>query len=101
MMQTIVIGIPFSVGLASASRSTESAAIVATMPPMASRRVMCALAGFVGFIRRSMLVVSRGYFVYHQSMDVEDHADHAVSGIAAATAEPHPAPLPSSLCVGP
>jgi len=49
---------------------------------------MCALAGFVGFIRRSMLVVSRGYFVYHQSMDVEDHADHAVSGIAAAIGEP-------------
>jgi DNA-binding transcriptional ArsR family regulator len=36
----------------------------------------------------SMAIVEQEHFVYHQSMDVERHADAAVAGIAAAIGEP-------------
>jgi DNA-binding transcriptional ArsR family regulator len=51
-----------------------------------------------------MLVVLQGHFVYHQSMDVtlnaEDHADTAVSKIAAAIGEPARARMLYSLVDG-
>ena len=55
-------------------------------------------------MRRSMLVVLQEHFVYHQSMDVtlnaEDHADTAVSKIAAAIGEPARARMLYSLVDG-
>jgi alkylated DNA nucleotide flippase Atl1 len=35
-----------------------------------------------------MAVSEQGYFVYHETMDVEEHMDLAVSRIAAAIGEP-------------
>jgi DNA-binding transcriptional ArsR family regulator len=49
---------------------------------------MGTVLGIGGCIRRSMLVARHERFVYHQTMNVEDHADDAVSGIAAAIGEP-------------
>src|ERR1700730_18188437 len=43
---------------------------------------------FVGCICGSMLVARHERFVYHQSMNVETHADAAASRIAAAIGEP-------------
>jgi DNA-binding transcriptional ArsR family regulator len=47
-----------------------------------------------------MLVVFQGRFVYHQSMNVEDHVDVAASGIAAAIGEPARARMLYSLADG-
>src|SRR6266699_3468436 len=88
MTHTIVMGIPFVTAPALPSRPTLSAAIAANTPPMASRRLMCAVGGCVGCIRGSMQIARQERFVYHQSMNVEDHADRAASGIAAAIGEP-------------
>src|SRR6266567_9044442 len=88
MTHTIVMGIPFVIAPALPSRPTLSAAIAANTPPMASRRLICAVGGFVGCIRGSMQIARQERFVYHQSMNVEDHADAAVSRIAAAIGEP-------------
>src|SRR6266700_2963463 len=87
MTHTIVMGIPFVIAPALPSRPTLSAAIAANTPPMASRRLICAAGGFVGCIRGSMQIARQERFVYHQSMNVEDHADAAVSRIAAAIGE--------------
>jgi len=43
---------------------------------------------FAGCDPGSMRLVGTGHFAYNQSMNVEDHADAAVSGIAAAIGEP-------------
>src|SRR6266704_472019 len=88
MTHTIVMGIPFVIAPALPSRPTLSAAIAANTPPVASRRLICAVGGFVGCIRGSMQIARQERFVYHQSMNVEDHADAAVSRIAAAIGEP-------------
>src|ERR1700675_1997542 len=82
------MGNPFVGGPADASHATDSAATVATMPPMASRRLMCPAAGLVGGMRGSMPVARQARFVYHQSMNVEGDADAAVSKIGAAIGEP-------------
>src|SRR5580700_6406394 len=63
----------------------------ATIAPRASRRLMVGQAlspGKAGCICRSMPVALQVYFVYHQSMDAERHADSAVAAIAAAIGEP-------------
>src|SRR5580658_8689539 len=44
----------------------------------------CSLAGILGNIQ----LARQPHFVYRQSMDVDNHADHAVSRIAAAIGEP-------------
>src|ERR1700676_4412759 len=87
MTHTIVMGNPFVGGPADVSHATDSAATVATMPPMASRRLMCPAAGFGSCMRGSMRIAPRARFVYHQSMNVEGDADAAVSKIAAAIGE--------------
>src|ERR1700677_471479 len=64
---------------------------VATIAPMASRRLMVGQAlapAKSGCIRRSMPVAAQEHFVYHQSMNVDRHADSAVAGIANAIGEP-------------
>jgi DNA-binding transcriptional ArsR family regulator len=68
--------------------SRVSATAVATMPLMAARRLMCAVGGWIGFTLDSLPVAGHAHFVYDQSMNVEGHADAAVSGIAAAIGEP-------------
>jgi len=56
MTHMIVIGIPFMAGLAGVSQPAVGAATVAKMPPIASRRLIGAVVGFVGCIRGSMPV---------------------------------------------
>jgi DNA-binding transcriptional ArsR family regulator len=66
---------------------TVSAAPVATMTPMASRRPIGEAGGSGRGMFASMPVVTQEHFVYDQSMVVND-ADGAVSRIAAAIGEP-------------
>jgi DNA-binding transcriptional ArsR family regulator len=49
---------------------------------------MWSLEGFGGLISDSMALARQGHFVYHQTMNVENDADAAVSRIAAAIGEP-------------
>src|SRR5260370_34850468 len=89
MKQVIVIGILLVVGLSGESvQPRASAAPVATMPPIASRRLICAVEGSFGYTFGNMPVHKHGHFVYHQIMNVEHDADAAVSAIAAAIGEP-------------
>src|SRR5258708_23620850 len=91
MTQVIVIGILLVAGMAGESlQPAVSAAPVATMLPMASRRPICAC------IFSSMPVAGQEHFVYHQSMNVDDH----VSRIAAAIGEPARARMLFSLADG-
>jgi DNA-binding transcriptional ArsR family regulator len=55
---------------------------------MASRRLINAVDGSVGCTFGSLPVDAHKHFVYHQSMNVEEHADLAVCRIAAAIGEP-------------
>jgi len=58
------------------------------MPPIASRRSIRPVEGFVGCILGKMPLAGHEHFVYDKNMDVERHADAAVSKIAAAIGEP-------------
>src|SRR6266852_3996512 len=98
MTQVMVIGI-----LLLTSQPTVNTAPVATMPPMASRREMrwlSPLSLIAGCIFSSMPVAGQEHFVYHQSMNVDQHADAAVSRIAAAIGEPARARMLFSLADG-
>jgi len=58
------------------------------MALIAWRRFTPALSGFVERINFNMPVAEHTHFVYHQSMNVDPHADVAAAGIAAAIGEP-------------
>jgi hypothetical protein len=63
------------------------AAADVTITPMASRRPIRSVEGFIERIFGSMPIAEHAHFVYATSMDVE-HPDTAVSRIAAAIGEP-------------
>jgi DNA-binding transcriptional ArsR family regulator len=87
MTHVIFIIILLAFGLAAESpRFEASAAPIVAMSDMAWRRPIG--VGAVGFIAVSMLLARHQHFVYHQSMNVENHPDVAVSRIAAAIGEP-------------
>jgi DNA-binding transcriptional ArsR family regulator len=58
------------------------------MPPIASRRPICPVDGLVERRSSSLTVDEHEQFVYRQNMNVERHAEGAVSRIAAAIGEP-------------
>jgi DNA-binding transcriptional ArsR family regulator len=85
----MVIRFLLMVGLAGAMASPKvTAAPAAIMNPMAFRRVICATACPVECIVDSLTLAEHEHFVYHQNMNVEEHADTEVSSIAAAIGEP-------------
>src|ERR1035438_514138 len=87
MMQTIVIFFLSAGGVACAGPNRASAPHTAAMLPMASRRFFCGVDGSVECIFASMRVDGHERFVYHQSMDVRDDFEIAISRIAAAIGE--------------
>jgi DNA-binding transcriptional ArsR family regulator len=58
------------------------------MTPIALRRPIRGVEGFVDRMFGNLPVAEHEQFVYHQSMDVEHHANTSVSRIAAAIGEP-------------
>src|SRR5579862_9589768 len=70
------------------SRNPAAKLAPAAIMLIASRRLFCAGVAFLESTRISVPVARHQHFVYHQSMDVENHDDVAVSRIAAAIGEP-------------
>ncbi|HLX82428.1 MAG TPA: helix-turn-helix transcriptional regulator [Terriglobales bacterium] len=70
------------------SRNPAAKLAPAAIMLIASRRLICAGVAFLESTRISVPVARHQHFVYHQSMDVENHDDVAVSRIAAAIGEP-------------
>src|SRR5580658_4522670 len=87
MTHKIFIDGPF-VGSQAFLQPRVSAATIATTPLIASRRLDWSLGGFGGRIWGILALARQEHFVYHQTMNVEDRADTAVSKIAAAIGEP-------------
>src|SRR5580698_3410200 len=74
---------------AAACPPSASCQQAANTPATASRRVICRLAtGSCRFMNASICIELHAHFVYHQTMNVIDDADVAVSRIAAAIGEP-------------
>jgi DNA-binding transcriptional ArsR family regulator len=92
MTQVMVIGVLPVLGVVALNGESAPAKVTAAptlaMIPMASRRLIGTVEGFVGSTLGSLPVDEPERFVYHKSMDVERHGDVAVSRIAAAIGEP-------------
>jgi DNA-binding transcriptional ArsR family regulator len=89
MKQVIIVDVLSGAGPLDASpEPSAKIAPVAIMRAIASRRFIGTMDGFVRRMFRNMPVAQQEHFVYHQSMNVGQHADAAVSRIAAAIGEP-------------